>query len=551
MLNVPMLKLDKNNTYISSQLEQQENNKQLILNIIENVNLILNNSSTKELNTYKSILDSATNYLSTISGNIVTLEKLNIEIIAISKELENLQDSKNKQSKENLIHAFSNVKNNIAEYTAKLKKTQEKIDNDNNKFNEFINVNNVKYNFVVNDEGTDYKFTGFCIDNNSNEETPINNVTENTYEKVDNCLSEDTKTIPEIADNDAQEIYDTKSNNLEEYIIDNTKSLIEEDKNAYETKENTQTNEKIDKLTNNFRKMLINLSNGDVNIEKPEYLMSYFQEINNLSSNFSNDTVNYDIDKAITETTEKLANNDIEETDFVPVKFTKDLENDDVIKPFETVNLETPVDLEQSVKSTEVESTTDFGYDFGKTFGTPFVKNNKNIPLTDNNFQNKNVVTDSVDEIAIQEELINTKLKKIITATADNETLIISEKTNKIYLPYKISELINYIDNYPNVYSSLSDVVQQEFILPFDYFMKHPYKSRFFETYNLIRNRQGRSPMYAVINALKYMNKSNLNPAIIASCKTEEEFNTYIYYLDANRLEEFKGFNIIYLVNPL
>ena len=33
--------------------------------------------------------------------------------------------------------------------------------------------------------------------------------------------------------------------------------------------------------------------------------------------------------------------------------------------------------------------------------------------------------------------------------------------------------------------------------------------------------------------------------------KSEDELKTYLYYLDANRLDEFKAFNIIYQVNPL
>lgn len=143
------------------------------------------------------------------------------------------------------------------------------------------------------------------------------------------------------------------------------------------------------------------------------------------------------------------------------------------------------------------------------------------------------------------------KLQKIQNATEDNKTLLISERLQKIYLPYKISELVSYIESYPGSYTSLKDVVEQEFILPFDYFKKHPSKSRFTETYNLLKNREGRNFIKSVSYAFRLLKKSNLNPAIIASCKTQHELDSYIYYLDSNNLHNFKFFNVIYEVNPM
>ena len=154
-----------------------------------------------------------------------------------------------------------------------------------------------------------------------------------------------------------------------------------------------------------------------------------------------------------------------------------------------------------------------------------------------------------VDVITNFEENIDEKIQHILEAAADNENLIISEKHQKIYLPYKISELVNYMDSYPNVYSSLQDVVKQEFILPFDYFMKHPYKSRFSETYNIIKNREGKNVVKAFCYSLNVSKRNNLNPAVIAACKSLNELETYLYYLDSNNLKRFKFFNIIYEVN--
>ena len=717
MLNVPMLKLEKNNTYLNSQLEQQENNKQLILNIIANINLILNNPSTTDSSSYETILNSANDYLSTISDNIITLERLNMEILTISKELEDLQsdENKNTKSKEFFIKSFSNIKNTIAKYTEKFQNAQKKLDSDNKNFNEFINVNNFKYNFetVVNDEGTNsetYKFTGFIIDNQAEE------IVEDIAPAVD-YQEVDVEDVAPAADYQEVDVEDVAPvTDYSEINVENVTSVAdcsEVDVDNIEKENNIEANKKIDELTNNFRKMLINLSN---NTTKPEnasdLISSYFEEISQLSPNSINEelknleteitpeteenleipedvestiadyyiytegentddigekinnyykipttsnitevvindepvtkednfenivyeetamntenieeNVTYEdttIDNIISDTQDNIVDNsvqnnfediakeeisiDIEEpitetndnkeninnivepkvSDNVVNNIIEDVFNerlmaehkrsasiqditDDIINNEEIsseisdeVIEETPAidnDIEESANINEEipnNKTTleqepvlnGFGYDLGRTFANNFT-NRLNFDLTNNSDSN------IIDEAIIQEELLKNKLKKIITAVADNETLIISEKTNKIYLPYKIVELINYIDNYPNVYSSLSDVVEQEFILPFDYFMKHPYRSRFFETYNLIRNRQGRSPISALAYGLKLIHKSNLNPAIIASCKTEEELKNYIYYLDNNRLSEFKAFNIIYQVNPL
>ncbi len=150
-----------------------------------------------------------------------------------------------------------------------------------------------------------------------------------------------------------------------------------------------------------------------------------------------------------------------------------------------------------------------------------------------------------------EQQLSREKIEKIIRAEADNETLVISEKNNKIYLPYKMSEINNYINSYPGTYSSPSDVVRQEFILDLSDFMKHPSRTRFQETYTLIRNRDGKSVASAILYGLKLTKKSNLSPAVIAACKHQDELEVYLNCLNENKLSDFKAFNIIYEINPL
>lgn len=110
----------------------------------------------------------------------------------------------------------------------------------------------------------------------------------------------------------------------------------------------------------------------------------------------------------------------------------------------------------------------------------------------------------------------------------NNNTLIISEKDNKVFLPYTVSEIQSYMEKYPKEYKSLEYVINKEFILPLDYYTKHPSLARFREAYSLIRDREAKSVFDALKYALNIMFKYDLNPAIISACKTEEALNLYI-----------------------
>lgn len=267
-------------------------------------------------------------------------------------------------------------------------------------------------------------------------------------------------------------------------------------------------------------------------------------------------------------------------TKFKPLPKTNTVKTEEIFSSVSTTTAkdtseyQAPVSYASSTE--EVQNTAIESYDIGIDVDMDVDNIDSEDTLIENISVKDNLLDDILLESIIQEDLeesiiknvvdvdpiqkeeikkapitIEEKIEKIKTAESDNETLVISERTNSIYLPYKISELLRYVETYPNVYASLAEVVEQEFILPFDYFMNHPFKSRFFETYNLIRNRQGKPVTHAVRAGLKLIYKHNLNPAIIAACKTEHELNSYLYYLDNKNLKGFKFFNIHYDINPL
>ena len=133
----------------------------------------------------------------------------------------------------------------------------------------------------------------------------------------------------------------------------------------------------------------------------------------------------------------------------------------------------------------------------------------------------------------------------------DNNCLLVSEKSKRVYLPYSKKEVLEYLEKYPTDYKSFEDVVKKEFIYPIDFYSKHPVVSRFRETYTLVRDREAKSIVDAFKVAMDVMFRYDLNPAIIAACKSQEQLENYLNCLNNKTLSEFKDFEIKFEVSPL
>lgn len=134
--------------------------------------------------------------------------------------------------------------------------------------------------------------------------------------------------------------------------------------------------------------------------------------------------------------------------------------------------------------------------------------------------------------------------------TNENKALIISEKESKVYLPYRKTELKAYMSQYPTQYFSYKNVIEKEFILPLNYFMNNQSVARFRETYSLYRDREATSSLTAFQKAFSLTFKQNLNPAIIAACKTKKQLDNYLLCLAENKTDEFTDFEILYDMSP-
>ena len=120
----------------------------------------------------------------------------------------------------------------------------------------------------------------------------------------------------------------------------------------------------------------------------------------------------------------------------------------------------------------------------------------------------------------------------------DNDILIISEKTQKAYLPYKYNDLKKILNN-SKKYSSIIQIIHDLYVIPLAKF-KHPTISRFREAYNLIVFKEKKS----IDLGFELMFKYKLNPIIIAACRNLEELDIYLDCLEENELFDFKCFEI-------
>ena len=125
----------------------------------------------------------------------------------------------------------------------------------------------------------------------------------------------------------------------------------------------------------------------------------------------------------------------------------------------------------------------------------------------------------------------------------DNNILIISEKDQKAYLPYKYEDVQKIYKNPNNKYGSIIEIIQNLYVVPLKKFKKFSI-ARFREAFNLIRHKENGSFIKAFDLALELMFKHNLNPIIIAACRNLDELDIYLDCLEEDELFDFKCFEI-------
>lgn len=131
----------------------------------------------------------------------------------------------------------------------------------------------------------------------------------------------------------------------------------------------------------------------------------------------------------------------------------------------------------------------------------------------------------------------------------DEDFLLISEKDQKAYLPYKYLTVKSIYENNLDKYSNIGQVIDNNYIVSLDIF-KNSALSRFRETFKLNRYIEKKSLLDSFDFALELMFRYDLNPIIIAACRSLDELDSYLNYLESNQLEDFNCFKIHFEFMP-
>lgn len=305
--------------------------------------------------------------------------------------------------------------------------------------------------------------------------------------------------------------------------------------------------EKKSKIIDDFNKESHNLNNKIITQKaKREYIIKFINNMNNLLENSQLSGDAYKL-REIKENANKILEQVDENIDLLnSLEFKLNELNKNIVNFFNCSDSNSN-DEYQTQNIQEIDDSINSYYNNSKKTNEKLILNDLRIDYFVENSISKNFIIDfslSSDVENINSTPENFDLK-------DNSTLVISEIKNEVLLPYKVSEINEYINQYPNSYKSFNDVIKKEFILPLNYYMKHPSVARFRETYSLIRDRESKSIVEALKYAIDLMFKAELNPTIIAACKTQDQLEHYLDCLESNKLDNFKDFEIKFEINPI
>ena len=213
---------------------------------------------------------------------------------------------------------------------------------------------------------------------------------------------------------------------------------------------------------------------------------------------------------------------------------------DNLIKDVNNINIFNNTDTEDSTSpqsNSQSEKISESNSVITKEFITNTIDNNTTI--------SKEAINNAIEKSQIIEE----SNKESIDSNYSENTLIISEKSGTVILPYELSSLKQKLNKSNNSYSSIDEIIKKEYSLPISLF-KNPFVARFRESYKLMRKREKSSIKDAFDLGLELMFNYNLHPAIISACKDLDELDIYLDYLDSGETNKFKFFKVLFDVAP-
>ena len=126
--------------------------------------------------------------------------------------------------------------------------------------------------------------------------------------------------------------------------------------------------------------------------------------------------------------------------------------------------------------------------------------------------------------------------------------LIISEKEQKVYLPYTKSDIEKYMRT--NKFESKEQVIKRVFTVPLSKYSNFTI-ARVTEGFKLMRKRENAPFGESLKYALNLIFERKLHPAIITACKTQDDLDIYLACLEDNMLQLFDAFEIRFDYAPL
>ena len=173
-----------------------------------------------------------------------------------------------------------------------------------------------------------------------------------------------------------------------------------------------------------------------------------------------------------------------------------------------------------------------------------------NVAVTPTTNTITNASRNASTNTTITEDITEENKEKTYPIFDGNDTLLISERESKVLLPYSKKDIDTYLYEFSDKYTSAKEVIDNEFTYSLKYFSNFSRAARFREAFALYKDREGKTTFESLAFAFKTMKISNLQPAIIAACRSERVFKDYLDHLNNNDLENFKYFKIEYKLSP-
>lgn len=158
---------------------------------------------------------------------------------------------------------------------------------------------------------------------------------------------------------------------------------------------------------------------------------------------------------------------------------------------------------------------------------------------------------ENLEKIENIEETETKEVENINQESEGNDTtniLIISEKDQKVYLPYTKRDIERYMRT--NKFESKEQVIKRVFTVPLSKYSNFTI-SRVTEGFKLMRKRENAPFGEALKYALNLIFERKLHPAIITACKTQDDLDIYLACLEDNMLQLFDAFEIRFDYAPL